>query len=194
MLRRPTAPIRDDDLSLVPLGREHLVPLEAVGGDPLVQRFTRVPEPFGPAEAEWWLGHYERGWEDGSRAGFAILEEPGGTFVGMIAFVTLRLDDREGEIGYIVAPEARGRGIAARALHLLTTWGFTELGLARIELRAELGNPASIRVAERCGYVREGTLRNVHLKGQRRGDMAVYARITDAPGGWPPRLRGVPER
>jgi len=188
VLRRPDAPLRDGDLSLVPLGREHLAALEAVGADPLVQRFTRVPEPFGQAEAEWWLGHYERGWEDGSRAGFAILEEPAETFVGMIAFVALRLDDREAEIGYIVAPEARGRGIAVRALDLLTRWGFTELGLARIELRVELGNPASIRVAERCGYVREGILRNVHLKGQRRGDMAVYARIADAPDGWPPRL------
>lgn len=182
--------MRDGELSLVPLASEHLAALETVGADPQVQRFTRVPDPFGPAEAEWWLGHYNRGWDDGSRAGFAIVEAPADAFVGMIAFVTLRLDDREGEIGYIVAPEARGRGIGARALTLLTDWGFTELRLARIELRAELANPASIRVAERCGYAREGILRNVHLKGQRRGDMALYARIADDARDWPPRLPG----
>lgn len=193
MLMRPSTPIRDGELAIVPLGREHLSALEAVGSDPLVQRFTRVPEPFGPAEAEWWLGHYERGWEDGSRAGFAILDGPGETFVGMIGFVALRLDDREGEIGYVVAPEARGRGVATRALSLMTAWGFAELGLARIELRAELANPASIRVAERCGYEREGILRNVHLKGQRRGDMAVYAQIAPDAKTWPPRLPGVDE-
>ena len=101
----------------------------------------------------------------------------------MIAFIALRLDSLEAEVGYIVAPEVRGRGVAGRALELVTRWGFDELGLQRIELRAELANPASLKVAERCGYVREGTLRGVHLKGIRRGDMALYARLAaDAAG------------
>jgi RimJ/RimL family protein N-acetyltransferase len=147
-----------------------------------VQRFTRVPEHFGAKEAEWWLGLYERGWGDGSRAGFAIVEQPGAVFVGMIAFVTLRLDSAEAEVGYIVSPQARGRGIAGRALRLVTGWGLDELGLARIELRAELENPASLKVAERCGYVREGTLRSVQVKPGRRGDMALFSRVAGDAG------------
>jgi RimJ/RimL family protein N-acetyltransferase len=178
-LSRPPAPIADGAIALVPLAAEHLAPLQAIGNDPLVQRFTRVPDPFGSDEAEWWLGLYDQGWEDGSRAGFAIVDSHGGTFLGLIAFVALRLEGREAEVGYIVAPEARGRGVAVRALSLLTRWGFDELGLARIELRAELTNPASLKVAERCDYVREGILRNVHLKGSRRGDMALYARVAE---------------
>ena len=176
-LAPPRVPPADDVVALVPLGRAHLDALEDLGADPLVQRFTRIPEPFGRTEAEWWLGLYERGWVDGSRAGFAVVERADGAFVGMIAFVTLRLDAAEAEVGYIVAPAARGRGLATRALALVTAWGFDQLGLARIELRAELENPASLRVAERCGYVREGVLRGVHLKGGRRGDMAVYSRL-----------------
>jgi RimJ/RimL family protein N-acetyltransferase len=68
-----------------------------------------------------------------------------------------------------------------RALALLTRWGLEELGLARIELRAEMANPASLKVAERGGYVREGVLRSVHLKDGRRGDMALYARVPSDP-------------
>jgi RimJ/RimL family protein N-acetyltransferase len=180
-LAEPAAPPADDAVMLVPLGRSHVDALEALGADALVQRFTRIPDPFGRAEAEWWLGLYERGWVDGSRAGFAVIERASGAFVGMIAFVTLRLDAAEAEVGYIVAPEARGRGLAVRALDLLTAWGFEQLGLARIELRAELENPASLRVAERCGYLREGVLRSVHLKGGRRGDMAIYSRLGTDP-------------
>jgi len=176
-LAPPGEALSDGTIELVPLGRAHLEPLAALGSDPLVQRYTRVPEHFGAKEAEWWLGLYERGWGDGSRAGFAIVERLGAAFVGMIAFVTLRLEAAEAEVGYIVSPEARGRGIAVRALQLVTNWGLDELGLARIELRAELENPASLRVAERCGYVREGTLRNVHVKPGRRGDMALFSRI-----------------
>jgi RimJ/RimL family protein N-acetyltransferase len=181
-LVRPAEPIGDGQIALVPLSAEHLAGLEAVGNDPLVQRFTRVPEPFGSQEAARWLGLYEQGWEDGSRAGFAILDLATGAFVGMIAFVVLRLESMEAEVGYIVAPEARGRGVAHRALTLLTRWGFEIVGLERIELRAELENPASLKVAERCGYVREGTMRGVHLKGVRRGDMALYARLAADPG------------
>ena len=180
-LAEPGTPPSDDAVKLVPLGRSHLDALEDLGADPLVQRFTRIPDPFGRAEAEWWLGLYERGWVDGSRAGFAVVEHASDAFVGMIAFVTLRLDAGEAEVGYIVAPEARGQGVAVRALNLLTAWGFEQLGLVRIELRAELENPASLRVAERCGYVREGVLRGVHLKGGLRGDMAIYSRLDTDP-------------
>jgi RimJ/RimL family protein N-acetyltransferase len=174
---RPEHPIVDDAIALTPLAREHLGSLEALGNDPHVQRFTRVPEPFGSDEAEWWLGLYDEGWDDGARAGFAILDRPSRAFLGLIAFVALRIEVLEAEVGYIVAPEARGRGVAVRALDLLTRWGFEDLGLARIELRAEVENPASLKVAERCGYVREGVLRSVHLKGGRRGDMALYSRV-----------------
>lgn len=73
-LMRPGQPLVDGSIALVPLATEHLDGLQALGSDALVQRFTRVPEPFGNAEAEWWLGLYEQGWEDGARAGFAIVE------------------------------------------------------------------------------------------------------------------------
>jgi RimJ/RimL family protein N-acetyltransferase len=178
---RPVEALTDGVVALVPLSVEHLTGLEEVGNDPLVQRFTRVPDQFGTQEAARWLGLYEQGWDDGSRAGFAILDTATDAFLGMIAFVVLRLESLEAEVGYIVAPEARGRGVANRALTLLTAWGFETVGLERIELRAELENPASLKVAERCGYVREGTLRGVHLKGIRRGDMALYSRLAADP-------------
>jgi len=179
-LAAPEAPLTDGAIELVPLERNHLEALVALGSDPLVQRFTRVPETFGAKEAEWWLGLYERGWGDGSRAGFAIVARPGGEFLGMVAFVMVRLDTGEAEVGYIVAPEARGRGVASRALSIITAWGLDELGLERIELRADLANPASLKVAERGGYAREGTMRNVHFKAGRRCDMALYARVADS--------------
>ena len=59
-LSRPQWPIADGRIALVPIAPEHLGALEALANDPLVQRFTRVPAPFGRAEAEWWLGLYEQ--------------------------------------------------------------------------------------------------------------------------------------
>jgi len=78
----------------------------------------------------------------------------------------------------MVAPAARGRGVAPRAVELLTCWGFDELHLIRLELRIDVQNPSSERVAERAGYQRDGVLRNVHLKEGHRGDLAVWSRLS----------------
>ena len=90
----------------------------------------------------------------------------------------------------MVAPHARGRGVASSALRLLTEWGF-EHGLERLELRISSDNEASMRVAERCGYLREGLLRSLHFKASKRSDMVVYSRLpTDRlTGRIGPRLR-----
>jgi len=77
----------------------------------------------------------------------------------------------------MIAPAARGRGVSARAIELLTRWGFDELGLARLELRIDVMNIASERVAERAGYRRDGVLRNVHFKEGLRSDTGVWSRL-----------------
>jgi RimJ/RimL family protein N-acetyltransferase len=151
-----------------------LLPLTA---DPDVVRFTRIPAGADEAFARGWVKRYEGGWEDGTRVGFAIRAHDG-DFLGFAAFVDLDLEHREGELGYMVSPAARGRGVATRAVELLTRWAFDELGLLRLELRIDVENRASARVAERTGYVRDGVLRNVHFKDGLRGDLAVWSRLS----------------
>jgi RimJ/RimL family protein N-acetyltransferase len=63
------------------------------------------------------------------------------------------------EVGYWMAPWARGRGIMTDAVRLACGWGFDELGLGRIEWWANVGNQASRRVAEKAGFTMEGTVR-----------------------------------
>jgi RimJ/RimL family protein N-acetyltransferase len=81
----------------------------------------------------------------------------------------------EAEVGYIVVPEARGRGIAGRAIALLVGWAFADVGLMRIEAWIDLANAPSLRAVERLGFTFEGVRRSVHVKEDRRADMAVYS-------------------
>jgi RimJ/RimL family protein N-acetyltransferase len=65
------------------------------------------------------------------------------------------------EAGYWTAPGERSRGIASGALETLTTWAFEVLdpgGLQYIELLHQVGNQASCRVAQKCGYALAGIL------------------------------------
>jgi RimJ/RimL family protein N-acetyltransferase len=142
-----------------------------------VKRFTYIPSDADERFVTAWIERYERGWEDGSRAGFAVCAVADDAYLGFAAIVRLDLAGREGEIGYMLAPAARGRGAAADALRLLTDWGFETLGLERLELRMDAENAASVRVAERVGYRLEGILRSVYFKEGRRTDTAVFSRL-----------------
>jgi [ribosomal protein S5]-alanine N-acetyltransferase len=63
-----------------------------------------------------------------------------------------------GEIGYFVAEEYWGKGIATKTVKLLEKIGFNKLKLERIEIRMNPKNKASVKVAVKCGYKKEGLL------------------------------------
>ena len=86
------------------------------------------------------------------------------------------IDAEEGqaELGYVVAPAARGRGVATAALRLLTDWGF-DRGLMRLELLISVENVPSKRVAAKCGYIHEGVLRSIHVKQAVREDLEMWS-------------------
>jgi len=160
---------------LEPLDKRFVPDFEALTTDPDVVRFTRVPDERSDGFAARWIETYVRAWKDGSRAGFAIVDAADGSFLGMVALVQIHLDMAEGELGYIIAPAARGRGIAGRAIGLLAGWAFRELGLMRLEAWIDVANEPSKRVAERSGFIFEGVRRSVHFKEHQRADMAIYS-------------------
>jgi RimJ/RimL family protein N-acetyltransferase len=90
-------------------------------------------------------------------------------------------ETRTAELGYVVAPEARGRGVATEALRRLTAWAFEELEMIRLELLISVDNTVSKKVAERCGYVREGVLRSAYFKQGRREDTEIWSRLATDP-------------
>ena len=167
-------------IRLEPFGERHLGALEEMLDDPDLLRFTRVPEPVPPGFARIWLDRYEDGRAAGNREAFAIVDEDGG-FLGLVLAPRIEDDARTAELGYVVAPAARGRGVATEALRQLTEWAFAERGMQRLELLISVENTASKRVAERCGYVREGVLRSLHVKEGVREDTEIWSRLaTDA--------------
>jgi RimJ/RimL family protein N-acetyltransferase len=144
--------------------------------DPDVVRFTRIPEPVPPDFARSWLATYEEARREGTREAFAIVDEEGG-FLGVAVVPRLDRETRTAELGYVTAPAARGRGVATEALRQLTEWAFRELGMERLELLISVDNPASKRVAERAGYVREGVLRSLWFKQGLRDDTEIWSRL-----------------
>ncbi len=149
-------------------------------GDPELLRFTRVPEPAPPGFARTWLDGYEAARREGSREAFAIVDEAEG-FLGLALAPWIDRETRTAELGYVVTPETRGRGVASEGLRQLTAWAFAEPGVLRLELLISVANTASKRVAQRCGYVREGVLRSRHVKQDLREDTEIWSRLASDP-------------
>jgi len=164
------------DVRLTPFGATHLAAFAALAEDPEVRRYTRFPDPPEPGFPAAWLARYDEGRRDGTREAFAVEDPATGAFLGLALAVAIDADAGAAELGYTVAPAARGRGVATAALAALTRWAFAERGLTRLTLLVEVENVASTRVAERCGYVLEAVRRNAYVKPGRRADTAVYAR------------------
>jgi ribosomal-protein-alanine N-acetyltransferase len=76
---------------------------------------------------------------------------------------------RGGHIGYWIDKEFANRGYTTRAVEILTRFGFDQLGLHRIEINIRPENAPSCKVAEKAGYLLEGTrARYLHIDGQWR--------------------------
>jgi RimJ/RimL family protein N-acetyltransferase len=154
-VRPPDPPLRDDDLIVRPGKLTDASAIREVYSEPDIRRWMGW-DGEAPDEAEA-LANLERAaasWRDGTWAVFRIVDAATDQVVGG---VNLRLAGFEtGEVSYFLRASARGRGFATRAVRLIASWAFRELGLERIELRAHPENEASIRVAERAGFTREG--------------------------------------
>ncbi|MEV1146242.1 GNAT family N-acetyltransferase [Micromonospora sp. NPDC049799] len=148
----------DGELRLRPLEERDLDDVVIACRDPETIRWTTVPDPYDHADAEWYLAYGRGAWAAGSSACFAVAD-PDDRFAGTIDLRLHPTDPLLADVGFFTAPWARGRGYLPAALGALTTWGFATLGLTRVEWRANVGNTASRRAAEKAGFTVEGTAR-----------------------------------
>lgn len=130
--------------------------------DPQMQQWTKVPAPYGRGDAVAFVSARAAGWADGTSLTLAIeaLDDEGvARYAGS---VSLRPGGGGGaEIGFGLAPWARGRGVMSRAVRMMLAWGFSQLGLQVVHWRAQQGNWASRRVAWACGFRVEGLVRGL---------------------------------
>jgi RimJ/RimL family protein N-acetyltransferase len=159
-------PFRDDDVEAVFAGCQ----------DPDVQRWINIPVPYTPEDARAFVTE-ESPAQRRAGSGTSLAIEAGGRVVGATGVHRIGQHPLGPEIGYWVAPEARGHGYAAEAAHALADWALG-LGAPRVYLVADVGNAASHTVARRAGFSREGVLRSyLAYRNGSRGDAVLFSRL-----------------
>ena len=108
-----------------------------------------------------------------------MLDRASGRIVGSIGVFHADWQVGSAEIGYGVRRSARSQGYATEALVAVARWLLTEAGIQRAWLTANTDNLASIRVAEKAGFHREGTLRRAGLEDDGPHDLALFSLLND---------------
>ncbi|HWM08779.1 MAG TPA: GNAT family N-acetyltransferase [Solirubrobacteraceae bacterium] len=171
--------LRDGDLVLRPKRRSDVDALTAACQDPEIPRWTFVPSPYTRADAEAYLERSAAETAAGKAANLLAVDAGDDRLLGSFSVMELDREPGYGEIGYWVAAEARGRGIATRAVRLLAEWAREELGLTRIDVLPHHDNAPSRRVAEKAGFADTGELVGSERGGEREPVFAVYTWIAD---------------
>lgn len=174
----PQPPLADEDVLLRVPRAADAEAIAAACGDPEVARWIPLPVPYLPADARAFIDEAAHGWAAGTDQTFVIEERAGETLAGMIGLHPGGVPGRAA-VGYWLAPAARGRGLATRAVRLLAAWAFTDPALERLELMTKVGNDASGRVALRAGFRREGILRRYLHFREALVAAVMYARVRD---------------
>lgn len=148
-------------------------------------RWMAIDLPYTLEDARGFIEGTGPAWEQRKAAHFAIA----GADDGLIGYLgALSVEDRMSvvELGYWVAPEARGRGVATRAVQLVVSWALDALRPRRIEIGMLAGNQASRRVAESAGFVLERTEPSEKLLDGQAAEEWIFALPSPANGqNWP---------
>jgi RimJ/RimL family protein N-acetyltransferase len=177
-LQPPDPPLSDGVVTLRRWTLDDVPAIAAACADQEIARWIhQLPSPYRESDAREYVLSTEAAWRDCLGAFFAVVEHASGAVVGSIAMHVLDRELANVEVGYWTAAPARGRGLTTRALRLLSGWAVDEAGAKRVQLRADVLNGASLRVAEKAGFTREGTLRasGFNNRENRRVDYAVFS-------------------
>lgn len=170
-MRAPDPQLADGEVALRPWTLDDVEEIVRCCNDPLVARFIPViPVPYTEQDAHDYVGR-----NDADEELNLAVTDSAGTVLGAVGISLKAADAAIAEIGYWLAPEARGRGAATRALRLLAAWTLRELSIERLQLTTDVDNEASQRVAARVGFQREGVLRAWYDRRGERRDAVMFS-------------------
>ena len=175
----PDPPLTGPTVVLRPFRTDDFGPASTADPDPLAALWVpSMPATDGPSV----VAYYEECRLDGVLLHLVVADRVTDAYLGEV-MVAIG-EHRVAEVGCVVHPDARGRGIAVEAFRLLADWALGPLGLARLQVFVAADNPGGLRLSERAGFQHEGVLRSYGEHADGRFDAIVLARLPgDPPNG-----------
>lgn len=180
---RETPVLYYGDITLRRTEERDILPIFEACQDPIIPQFTTVPSPYLLSHAQDFIRDIApRSFDERTEMLFAIVKGKGEDekFCGLVSFHTTDLNNHATELGYWLAKEARGKGIAKTAVKLITEYGIETMGFRRIEALVDVANLASKALLLSADYQLEGIMRNrVTRPDGNQIDMALFSAINE---------------
>jgi len=124
-----------------------------------------IPYPYHEKDAIYWLNQAFIGFKEGSQYIWGIRLKPTQDFIGGISLI-ISINHHRAEIGYWIGEPFWNKGYTTEATQALIKFCFEKLNLDKITSSHIVYNPASGRVMEKCGMIKEGILsQHIYKKG-----------------------------
>ncbi|MBK9933032.1 MAG: GNAT family N-acetyltransferase [Cytophagaceae bacterium] len=131
-----------------------------------------IPNPYGVEDGEFFVDLTQK--ENPPQTFGIVFNET--ELCGVMGLVIQKDVHRfSAEIGYWIGEEFWGKGIGTKAINLMVDYGFNELSLNRIYSGVFEYNQPSMRILEKCGFVKEGILKKAVYKNGKFWDEHRYA-------------------
>lgn len=166
--------LRTARLQLRPMQPADAGALHAILTDPEVLRYWDTPAWPDVAHARDFIVDEQRALVEGESITLGIYEGDPPRLIGECLLFAVDWQAGRAELGFALAPGARGHGYLQEAAGALLGYGFDRLHLRRIEAEIDAGNAPAARALERLGFRREGLLRERWSVNGRIADAAFY--------------------
>jgi len=146
-------------------------------GDDAVTKYLTWPTHSGADESRRVIRMWEEKYGSPDNYQWCIELKSTKEAIGSISAVDVNEKLNAVEIGYCIGREFWGRGITTEALGALIEFFFEKVKVNRIAAKHDLNNPASGRVMQKCGLIKEGTLRQAGFNNTGVCDLVIYGLV-----------------
>lgn len=167
--------LKSGNIKLRPLRLSDAERLAELANNEKISRNLRdgFPNPYTLADAQNFLSKFT---DQDPVTFFGI--EYNGEHVGNISLLPGQdIYRKTAEIGYFIGEPYWNKGIVTTAVNLITEYGFKHLGIIRIHTGVFEYNTASMRVLEKCGFIKEAVFHKSVFKQNKIWDEVRYSKI-----------------
>lgn len=158
----------------------------AIRGDYQVTKYNSGDVYTTVSQAEKLIADMQREYADQRAIRWGITLPPDDQVVGMVGYNYWDRTDHRGSIGFDLRQSQWRKGIMSEAVEAIIRFGYTKMGLNRIEADASIYNVASITLLQKMGFLQEGVQREQYYEDGTYHDLVLFALLKRE---WQPRKK-----
>ncbi len=167
VIKMPT--LETSRLILRKIEKDDYKDINEYSSNPEVSRFLTWSEHESLDYTKEYTRYIIKKYKTGEFLDWALVLKANSKMIGTCGFTSFDIANSKAEIGYVISDDYWNNSYATEAVQRVMEYAFLELGINRLEARTMVGNIASEKLLEKCGFCLEGVFTDeLYVKGEFR--------------------------